>query len=369
MPFIIFRYLTLQMLKVLFAVSLIVLLILMSGRFISYLSLAASGLFNIDFLVQVVAYRIPEFLMMIIPLGLFLGIIISYSRLYIDNEMTVLSACGVSPTQLLGMTMIPAIGVMIIVAYLSLYLAPASTRNVELILSNQDNMTEFEAMVPGRFKVVANGSRATYSESMSNDKRIMRNIFIANRDQDSKDVNSVTIILAGYAKMEKRGTGIRYLLLNDGYRHDLTPGQPGVRSTKYKTYGFELPSYKAMEEVNKEQALSTEELLESDLASHIGELQWRLSLPLSIPILVLLAIPLARVNPRHGRYVKLLPALLLYMLYIMLLISAREAVIDDRLSSALGVWWVHICYLLLAVVFYCYEPVKMIWARRRVASG
>ena len=224
-------------------------------------------------------------------------------------------------------------------------------------------------MVPGRFQEIDGGSRTTYSETLSKDKRIMRNIFIANRDKDSESFNSITLILADYAKMETREGGTRYLLLHNGYRHDLTPGQAEVRSTEYKTYGLEIPSRQAIEEVNKEQALPTATLIGSNLASHIGELQWRLSLPLSIPILVLLAIPLARINPRQERYVKLLPALLLYVLYIMLLISFREAVIDDRLSSALGVWWVHIGYLLLGAVLYGYEPLKRILARRRVAGG
>ena len=115
MPLIIFRYLSRQLLQVMLAVTSIVLLIIMSGRFVNYLADAASGQLRADFLLAIMAYRIPDFLVMILPLGLFLGIILSYGRLYVDNEMSVLSACGMSRHQLLAMTMIPALGVMVLV--------------------------------------------------------------------------------------------------------------------------------------------------------------------------------------------------------------------------------------------------------------
>ena len=103
------------------AVTGVVMLIIMSGRFVNYLAQAASGSLNADFLFAIMGYRMPEFLVMIIPLGLFLGIIMAYGRLYVENEMTILGATGMSQAQLLRMTMIPALGVMALVAFLSLF--------------------------------------------------------------------------------------------------------------------------------------------------------------------------------------------------------------------------------------------------------
>ena len=54
------------------------------------------------------AFRIPGFLQLILPLGLFLGILLAYGRLYLESEMTVLSATSMSQKRLLGYTYGPA---------------------------------------------------------------------------------------------------------------------------------------------------------------------------------------------------------------------------------------------------------------------
>ncbi|WP_263078706.1 LPS export ABC transporter permease LptF [Endozoicomonas sp. Mp262] len=370
MPFIIFKYLTKQILQVLFAVSSVVLLILMSGRFVSYLAQAASGTLKADFILAIMGYRMPEFLVMIIPLGLFLGIILAYGRLYVESEMSVLSACGLSQNQLLGLTMIPAVVVMILVGLLSLYIAPMGIQKVETILATQDGLTEFDTMVPGRFQSIDGGSRATYSESLSDDRQKMEKVFIAHRNTRSENTAGITLVLADHARLAKREEGqSRYLILEDGYRYDLTPGQPEVRAINYKSYGIQMPENDVKEEITKEQAMPTRKLMENGGADHMAELQWRISLPLLVPIIVLLAIPLAQVNPRQGRFAKLLPGILMYLFYIMLLISCRGAINDGRLPPELGMWWVHALYLAIALGFYCYRPLKLRVAHRRSARA
>ncbi|MEH6813731.1 MAG: LptF/LptG family permease, partial [Motiliproteus sp.] len=85
---IVFRYLLKEVLLTMLAVTGVVLIIIMSGRFISYLQDAAAGEITADVLFQLIGYRIPGFLELILPLGLFLGILLAYGRLYLDNEMT-----------------------------------------------------------------------------------------------------------------------------------------------------------------------------------------------------------------------------------------------------------------------------------------
>src|SRR3546814_5551804 len=66
------------------------------GRFIKYLAQAASGALDPGSLFLIMGFRLPGFLQLILPLGLFLGILLAYGRLYLDSEMTVLSATGMS---------------------------------------------------------------------------------------------------------------------------------------------------------------------------------------------------------------------------------------------------------------------------------
>lgn len=340
------------------AVTGIVLLIIMSGRFVNYLAQAASGSLNADFLFAIMGYRMPEFLVMIIPLGLFLGIIMAYGRLYVENEMTILSACGMSQSQLLRMTMIPSLGIMLLVALLSLVVAPLGIQKVEMLLAKQDSMTEFDTLVPGRFQPLEGGSRVTYTESLSSDRQLMEKVFIASRSD--RGIDAMSLVLAESGRLSTAGKkGQRYLVLNDGFRYDMTPGLARVRITEYKTYGLRMEERAISEEISREQALPTATLMQSDNPRHIAELQWRLSLPLIIPIIVLLAVPLARVNPRQGRFVKLLPGVLMYLLYLALLIYARGAVDDQRISPQIGVWWVHGLYLALGLLLMSKESLQL----------
>jgi lipopolysaccharide export system permease protein len=77
----------------------------------------------------------------------------------------------------------------------------------------------------------------------------------------------------------------------------------------------------------------------------VAELQWRISVILLIPVLTLLAVPLSKVDPRQGRFARLVPAALLYGLYFMLLQVSRDAVEDGSLSPVIGMWWVHLIFV------------------------
>ncbi len=100
-----------------------------------------------------------------------------------------------------------------------------------------------------------------------------------------------------------------------------------------------LPKPEVSVEISEREAIPTAELWDSDSLRHRSELQWRLSLPLLVFVVTVMAVPLARVNPRQGRFLKLLPAILLYMAYLSLLIAARGSLDKGRLPASLGLWW------------------------------
>jgi lipopolysaccharide export system permease protein len=108
-------------------------------------------------------------------------------------------------------------------------------------------------------------------------------------------------------------------------------------------------------------------LLDSDDIRLRTELQWRLSLPLLVFIVTLMAVPLSRVNPRQGRFLKLLPAILLYMAYLSILIAARGALEKGKIPPTLGLWWVHAIFLAIGLGLLYWEPLQLKRASRRSA--
>ena len=59
-------------------------------------------------------------------------------------------------------------------------------------------------------------------------------------------------------------------------------------------------------------------------------------------ILMLAAVPLARVRPRQGRFGRIGLAILFYFIYSLLLDAARTWVEEGKVPEAVGLWWVHL---------------------------
>ncbi|WP_455807870.1 LPS export ABC transporter permease LptF [Pseudomonas koreensis] len=364
---IVFRYLSREVLLTLSAVSAVLLVFIMSGRFIKYLAQAASGALDPGVLFLIMGFRLPGFLQVILPLGLFLGILMAYGRLYLESEMTVLAATGMSQQRLLAITMGPATLVGLLVAWLSFSLAPQGATQFSLLINQQDAMTEFDTLVPGRFQALRDGTRITYTKELSEDRSQLAGVFISEKrmSSDKSKDNGITVLLAEKGHQEVRPNGSRFLILENGYRYDGNPGAADYRVIKYDTYGAMLPKPEISEEITDREAIPTSELIGNPAPRSVAELQWRISLPLSVFIVTLMAIPLSRVNPRQGRYLKLLPAILLYMSYLAILISVRSSLEKGKLPLSLGMWWVHAIYLSIGLLLFYWEPLRLKMASRR----
>jgi len=128
---IIFRYLSKQILQVMAAVSLILLVVGLTSRFIQYLGQAVAGELASDVLLLLMFYRLPDFLLVIVPLAFFLGVLLAYGRMYAENEMVVLFGSGFSEWRLLFVTLGASLFVILITAVISLSIAPWGVRNTE----------------------------------------------------------------------------------------------------------------------------------------------------------------------------------------------------------------------------------------------
>lgn len=367
---IVFRYLSREVMVTLSAVSAVLLVIIMSGRFIKYLAQAASGALDPGVLFMIMGFRMPGFMQLILPLALFLGILLAYGRLYLESEMTVLAATGMSQQRLLLITMAPATVIALLVTWLSLGLAPQGAAQVSMIVNQQDALTEFDTLVPGRFQELRDGSRITYTETLSDDRAHLGGVFISEKrtSQNGAKDQGISVLVAEKGHQEVRADGSHYLILENGYRYDGNPGEANYRAIKYETYGALLPKPAISEEITDRESIPTRDLFGSDNPRYKAELQWRLALPVLVFIVTLIAVPLAKANPRQGRFLKLLPAILLYMAYLTILIAARGALERGKIPMALGLWWVHALFLGIGLLLLYWEPLRLKVASRRRAQ-
>ncbi|RDB43676.1 LPS export ABC transporter permease LptF [Halomonas sp. DQ26W] len=346
---IIFRYLTREILLTMAAVAGVLLLVIMGSRFIRYFADAAEGNIPASILGNLMLYHLPGFLELILPLAFFLGILLAYGQLYLNSEITVLVACGTSPARLLHVSLIPATLVAILVGLCSLWLTPAGALHNAVMLEDQRSRLDFTALAPGRFQDFG-GGRTAYTESFSSDGSRMQEVFISERQRrrDGTPESAVTRATSGYQTVDAE-TGSRFLVLADGERYSVDPGRFEAERLEFATYAVRLALGGDRRALESPDYASTKELLSDDTSQARAQLQWRLSLPIMVFILTLMAMPLSRVNPRQGRFAKLLPAIFLHVCYLSLLLAALDAIGRGSLPAAIGMWPIHAAFLVLGL--------------------
>ena len=364
------RYISLQVLGSAAAVALVLTVILMSGRIIKYFGMAADGRMDVKLLTAVLLYRLPGFLDLIVPLGLFIAILLTFGRLYLDNEMSVLSASGVSRAQIVGHLVLPGAVIMAFVTATSLWITPAGNAASERLFAQQAESNTFDLVRPGRFQAV--GKRMLYAAELSPDKQRLLEVRLFEQKPGSDGASTKQVMVQAESGRSERdqATGERYLVLENGVRYELVPGEAAYREFRFSSYRFRLPEPTALEGLSKLSSYSTPALRAESSKSNqaLGEWLWRLSLPLFVPTAVLLAFALSKVNPRQGRYLKLLPAILLYMSYVVAVGAARNAIEKGRGAEAM-LWSVHVGYFLLALLLLGAENIRLWWQRWRTRES
>ena len=347
---IIFRYLTREILLTMAAVTGVLLLVIMGSRFIRYFADAAEGDIPASILGTLMLFHLPGFLELILPLAFFLGILLAYGQLYLNSEITVLVACGTSPNRLLQVSLLPATLVALMVGLCSLWLTPAGALHNALMLEDQRSRVDFSALAPGRFQEFGSG-RTAYMEGVSDDGSEMRGVFISERQRrgDGTPEAAVTRAEGGYQTVDPE-TGSRFLVLADGARYSVDPGLHEAERLSFDIYAVRLSQAEDRRDFDSPEYATTAALFGDDSPRAQAQLQWRLGLPLMVFVLTLLAMPLSRVNPRQGRFAKLLPAIFLHVTYLSLLLAALDAIGRGSLSPAVGMWPIHAAFLALGLV-------------------
>lgn len=346
---ILFRYFAKEIFLTMFAVVGIVLVISMGWRFGGYLDRAAAGLMTPEVLFALMGYRMPGFLELILPLSFFLSIMLVYGRLHVDNEMVVLQSSGLSPARLVGLTLIMAMIVMIMTATIALWLKPLGERQVEALLRDQKTLTEFDTLAPGRFQMLDSGQRVTYAGGATRDGDLSR-IFINEYQQSGKLPGGTVTVIAESGKTQVDGMGRRFLVLKDGTRYRGNPGEKNYRVITYEEYGQLIEKGNPVKTKKRRTAIPTAELFGASDPEAVSELHWRISIVLMIPIIALMAVPLSKVNPREGRFTRLVPAMIICFLYIISLSGARSGIEKQDLPMELGLWWVHGIFIIIALL-------------------
>lgn len=337
------RYVLREILQAFVAVVAVLALVYVSNRFVGYLSEAASGRITAELVLELLVLKLVTKLVLLIPLGLYVAVLLGLGRLYRDSEIVAMSAGGVGTPRIAGAVFLMSLGFCALAFLVSLYVAPKAAALQEELYERAKQQTEITGVVPGQFKEFGGSERVVYVQEADPDGRGMRNVFVQVRGERDLD-----LLVSERAYPARREGGSRYIVLADGRRYRGEPGSADYVVTRFQSHGV-LIEPGGGNDARQVETVPTRELLRSERPLHVAELQWRLSHPIGVVLLAMLAVPLARTSPRQGRYAKLFTGVLVYFVYNNLIGIAASLVERGELSSRIGVWPVHAALALVVV--------------------
>ena len=315
-------------------------------------------------LMPLISFNMIRDVPVILVLSIFLAVIITISQLYKNSEAIVMNSIGLGDKAFLSVIKPLAIILFLFVLFLTAYAVPWAKQQKSAAEEETKNASEFSFITEGKFESFKNGDIVFYaSESTSIDVggvQNMEEIFI----YASENGNPV-IVLASDAKkyIDPKSKSI-YLRLRDGVRYQGLPSSENINILNFDSYDLEIVSgevQKSIATFTEIEEKTTLDLLKQGGLLAIAELQWRLSLPLSILILVVFAVYLGKTSPRGGKGINILIGIFVFMLYNNGLLVAKSSIENGLLSPIIGMWGIHLIAILFLILLYQFRQGKIMY--------
>jgi lipopolysaccharide export system permease protein len=342
------RYLMREALFGMLAVSGVLWLAMMANIGVQLFSTVMHGALPVQILPGLLWANGVKFLLFILPIGGFLGLLLAFGRLYRDQEIPVLLACGASPLRLTRPILWVALPWALVIAWLALVQWPATQSARDAMLQQARTAALYERLPIGRFLVADQGRVTVYAERLAEDGRTLEEVFVHTRLPEGEGVER-----ARRARLIEDTDGVRQLVLEDGRRYDGVIGQGDWRVITFAEHRIDLGLERTAEAAQrKRSAQGSFELWQTGQPVDRAELIKRAAQPISALLLALLALPLARSAPRQGRFARLGAGILIYVVYYNLITLAAKLVEAGRLEATLGFMLPHLILLTLIGVLY-----------------
>jgi lipopolysaccharide export system permease protein len=327
------------------AVFSVLLAITFSSALIRYLGLAARGTVPADAVVVLLALSALSTVSVLLSATVFLSVLLTMTRCYRDSEMVVWLTSGLSLVGWFRPVLLFVAPVMMLVGLLSIYLTPWAIGKAEQFRHQLENRDDAAAVTPGVFRESKNADRVFFIEKLSPDLTQVANVFV-------REVRGgrtwVGVASRGY--LEKAKNGDRYLVALNGRRYSGTPGQADYRVEAFGKYAVRIEQSATKNFLPSQKSRATALLLHDPNPTNRAELSWRFGLPVSTLLLALLAVPMSTVNPRTGRFLNLLVAVFVYMIYSNLISIVQAWIAQGKVSVLVGMGAVHGGMVLLLLV-------------------
>jgi len=284
--------------------------IVVAQRGVIVFRLASKGIIPNDSILTILVFSLLKYLPILLTLTLFLTILLTLSRWFRDSEMMIWFSSGLGLTSFIRPILFFSLPIILLIGFLSLYLSPWATQKSEEYKAGLKNRDELATISPGSFKESKSKDRVFYVEGFSDLGSKVKNVFV-----QSEQNGKLGIIVSNEGSRVSTNTDDEYIVLKKGKRYEVNHENNHFTEIKFSDYGFlvekKLPP---IIDVNQVEAMPTLLLLIKG-NREIAEFVWRVSLPISGIVLIILAIPLSFINPRSGRSVNIIIAIMIFAIY------------------------------------------------------
>lgn len=319
--------------------------IVMTVMLIRILGDAAVGKIAPNDVAAMLGFASLGYLPVIISLTAFIAVLTVVARSYQDSEMVVWLASGLSLRQWIGPVLGIGVPMVVMTAVLSIWLTPWANRNSTEYKERFQQREDVARVSPGKFQESASGDKMFFVEGVADDLSKVKNIFVREAGQSDGVVSAEEGIIS------VSDTGEKTLQLFRGRRYEGAPGTPEIRVVEFERYVLVLSqSERGLASSTAARSLTTLQLIEEPTPANLSELLWRASIPVMCLLQMLIAIPLGFVNPRRGRGLNLMIALLLAITYSNVVGILQGSISAGRVSFSMAFWLLHISVFLLGVL-------------------
>jgi len=361
---IIIRYLVRETFKSQLAILFILLLIFFCQKLVRILGAAVDGDIPTNLVFSLLGLGVPEMAQLILPLSLFLGLLMTFGRLYTESEITVMHACGLSKAVLIKAAMILALFTGAVATINVMWLGPWSSRHQDAVLAEAKANPGMAALAQGQFQQATDGNSVLFIESVNGSS--FNDVFLAQLRPKGNARPSVVVADSGH--LSQRQDGSQVVTLNTGTRFEGTALLRDFRITDFQDYQAIVGHQSVALDPDDSSQMYTRALWASDAPNTRAELHWRLTLIVTVFIMALMVVPLSVVNPRQGRVLSMLPAMLLYLVFFLLQTSLKSNAAKGKIDPMLWMWLVNLVYFAIAVVLNVWDTVPMRQLRARFSK-
>lgn len=367
---ILFRHLLRQVALATLAVGVVLLVVLLTYQFAFVLGRAADGQVPASVVPALLGLSLRGNLNIILPFAVLLGTVVGLGRLYHESEIAAAQACGAGNGLLFGAAGAVTALAAALAAWMAFVDAPVAAREVVALRTAALRTAVTRGLVPGEFRSLGQGTTLHFRARGADSG--LRGVFLQRDLPAGADgAARMQLVLADTARYVLSADESHYLIdLTDGHSYEGVPGRGDWRVVAFRQQFVRIPVPQAsLPGRPRVDVLGTRELVGATDPRRLAELHWRLAWVLNVIVLGLLAVPLARLQPRQGRHARVPWAVLLFAVYAGMLTAGRNLVERGDVPMWLGLWWVHLAALVLGLSMLRLPPlVARIWWRMRGAA-